>query len=378
MRVLKILKTLIKFDTDSEKGTQFLDCAEYLKELLEKICDRVRLLGNKNRPNIYAELNTNSKITLGFCCHYDVVPPGNGWSTNPWKLTVKENKAYGRGVADDKGNIASLISALKQVEQSNYNIKVIITPDEETGGRIGLEYLLKKHLNTIKANCYYVLDSSPEYISIGCSGILSGRIIIKGKGGHAGYDFLCDNPVWKLNEVFTILKKYRKIREQKNSRLKAYKGPKHHVHGRFNVTMIRAGYKFNMIPNDVELMFDMRLLPEEKVVSVKKEFKKYLKENLKCGYALELSNGVEGYYLKPKDIKYAELLNQAVFKTTGKKLGFYGEFGRTDGSYFAKFNIPSIGYGLLRREYNIHAPNEFIYIDDLKMLKNVLIRLLEK
>ena len=377
MRCLNLLKTLVEFNTDSERGTQFAECAEYLKGALENVCDRVRFIGKKERPNVYAEINNGCNTTLGFCCHYDVVPPGEGWKTDPWKLTIKKGRAFGRGVADDKGNIASLISALEQIKRAKYNVKVLVTPDEEIGGRIGLEYLLRKHLSTVKANCYYVLDSSPEYISVGCSGVMAGRIVVKGRGGHAGYDFLCDNPLWKLDKVIAVLKGYRRIRERKVSSLRAYKGPKRNLYGRFNITVIRAGCKFNVIPNSVEIMFDARLLPEEKLNPAENELKKYLESHMKVDYELKIETGAEGYCLRARHMKYAELLKDAVRRATGRRLEFYGEFGRADSSYFARFNIPSVGYGILRREYNIHAANEFVRIEDLTALERVLIKLLE-
>jgi len=84
--------------------------------------------------------------------HYDVVPPGSGWSKDPFKPIIKNKKLYGRGASDMKSTIAASIYAIKIVEdlskELGFNLRseviISIIPDEETGGHAGADYLSGK------------------------------------------------------------------------------------------------------------------------------------------------------------------------------------------------------------------------------------------
>ena len=365
--VLEVLARLVSFNTDTENGKEFRDCAEFIASCLEQFGE-VELLGKRDRPNIVAEID-GEEPCIGFCCHYDVVPAGDGWKYDPWKLTVVNGRAFGRGASDDKGNIACLISALRKQRPRN-KVKIVITCDEERGGKDGLLYLFKEHREKIHASLYYVLDHGPEYAVIACSGVLEGVLRIFGKGGHAGYDFKCDNPVWKLCDVLKALEEYKRKRERVVSRIMSeYNKP---VWGRFNVTVVNGGFRANMIPDYVNLSFDIRTIPEENVEDVRKEFEEFLRENLKVRFELRWIASLNGCYV---DEKYAEHLRSIVKKVTGRELPIYGVLGGSDASYFVQNGIPAILYGCLRGDNNVHAPNEFVYVEDLKLLERVLIEM---
>ncbi len=77
-----------------------------------------------------------------YMAHVDTVPPGSGWSGDPFKLRVSGEQAIGRGTADDKGNVAAIALGLRDYEPSNGTIIVAFTSDEETGGFSGALWLL--------------------------------------------------------------------------------------------------------------------------------------------------------------------------------------------------------------------------------------------
>lgn len=83
--------------------------------------------------------STGGEPCVMFMAHYDVVPPGPGWVTDPFTLVVKEGRAYGRGVADDKGNVAALMLAAEEVAGRELGCGTLFafTGDEEIGGRNG-------------------------------------------------------------------------------------------------------------------------------------------------------------------------------------------------------------------------------------------------
>lgn len=97
----------------------------------------------------YAEIGEGKEI-IGILTHLDVVPAGNGWDTDPFNATIKDNKIYGRGTSDDKGaTIASLI-ALKIIKESNVplnkRIRLIMGCKEETGSEC-MKYYVEKEGN---------------------------------------------------------------------------------------------------------------------------------------------------------------------------------------------------------------------------------------
>ncbi len=94
-----------------------------------------------------------------FLAHFDVVPPGNGWQTDPFKLTIKGEKAFGRGTIDDKGNVVALMLLAEKLKDLNLDATIMIgiTGDEEIGGRNG-SVAVRERLRE--------LGLSPEYVIV--------------------------------------------------------------------------------------------------------------------------------------------------------------------------------------------------------------------
>ncbi len=92
----------------------------------------------------YAQAGSGEQ-TLGLLMHLDVVPPGDGWETEPFSLCLKGDKLYGRGTADDKGPAMAALYALKLVLEAGYrlNKKVRLYFGCDEGERLGRYRLLK-------------------------------------------------------------------------------------------------------------------------------------------------------------------------------------------------------------------------------------------
>ena len=93
----------------------------------------------------YAEVG-EGKECIGILGHLDVVPAGNGWATDPFKMTEENGKVYGRGVGDDKGAVVVCLHALKTIKQQGAKLKrrvrLIVGADEERGSSC-IRYYLK-------------------------------------------------------------------------------------------------------------------------------------------------------------------------------------------------------------------------------------------
>src|SRR3546814_4939670 len=93
---------------------------------------------------------------FAFAGHLDVVPPGNGWSTDPFEATQKGSLLYGRGAVDMKGSIACFVAALARATELPGTISLIITGDEEGSAVHGTLALIDRMADR---------DSSEEHTS---------------------------------------------------------------------------------------------------------------------------------------------------------------------------------------------------------------------
>ena len=145
---LKILSDLISFQTISGEDNNSL--INYCDEILSKLgaTSFKTFDDDKKRVNLFATLkakNSNGKAPIILSGHTDVVPVSKGWSTDPFKATVKGDKLYGRGSCDMKGFIACVLAYAPIFSKSSLNrdIHFSFTFDEETAC-IGAPILIKE------------------------------------------------------------------------------------------------------------------------------------------------------------------------------------------------------------------------------------------
>ncbi|ALP02273.1 M20 family metallopeptidase [Clostridioides difficile] len=149
-RTIEFLKELIKID--SQQGEPISQCPFGIgpKKSLDKTLDYCASLGFsvKNIDNYigYAEIGEGEEL-IGIPMHLDIVPPGEGWSVDPFSGAVIDNIIYGRGVIDNKGAVSMLIHVLKNIEDMyptiNKRIRLIFGTNEETGMKC-IKYYLDK------------------------------------------------------------------------------------------------------------------------------------------------------------------------------------------------------------------------------------------
>jgi succinyl-diaminopimelate desuccinylase len=171
MGVLDLLSRLVEIDTVNDPITgKRVGPAEgeaVRSAIREATGYEMKMIVNDGVPILLWTAGKGRPVTL-FLAHFDTVPAGPGWSKEPFRLTVEGGKAYGRGAADDKSNVAALAWSLLGYEPDDGTIIVSFTGDEEIGGAKGAGYLaefLKKR------------NLMPDYLVNG-DGSLS-RIIIR-------------------------------------------------------------------------------------------------------------------------------------------------------------------------------------------------------
>ena len=379
---ITLLSKMVEINTESIKKNGYDQCASVIIDEAEKYSLKAEIVNGEkgakdglSRPNVIVTLDSGSDTTLLLESHFDIVPPGTGWSYSPFKLTIEEGKAYGRGTADNKAGIAAVMGALRELskEELDINLKLIAGVDEQIGGRYGLDYVMSDY--GLKGDAALIVDAGPENLFLGASGIIWGKITVTGKQGHAGYPFKAKNAISEMIDLLNEFESYRKIVEKKESVLFAPPGsPRDFVWGRYSVTMIKAGEKENVIPGICEARFDRRLLPEEsieKAIDELKEFFQITKNRVGCEATLEIINRQQGYYTS-EDQNFVQTVAENIKSATGYNLPFAAELGGNDGSFFAKNGIPVVCYGTIRADTRYHGVDEFVYLEDLKNTRDLI------
>ena len=156
--------------------------------------------------NLWARRGDSGPV-LCFAGHTDVVPTGNidEWHSDPFEPELRDGKLFGRGTADMKSGLASMIVAVERFlaknTDCNGSIAFLITSDEEGRARDGTLKVIDALQSRGESIDWCVLgepssqDSLGDIVRIGRRGSLSGMLTVKGVQGHVAYPHLADNPI---------------------------------------------------------------------------------------------------------------------------------------------------------------------------------------
>ncbi len=371
------LARFVRIDTDSVSKRNYREMTDIIREEADKLdveieeYDAEPLVGDGlTRPNlVITKRGLPEGKTILLVTHYDIVPPGDGWSFSPFEPFVKDGKLYGRGASDAKSGIAAGLAAFKEIQKPRNTLKLLVTCDEEVGG-IGIDYLINEV--EIPGDFAVIVDAGPELLSIGASGVFWGKITVKGKQAHAGYPFRGVNAIQLARKVLDKLAEYEKMISTRRSKLNAPpESPYKKIWPRFSVTMINSGEKENIIPRTCEIRFDRRMMPEEVPEEVETEFKKFLESNLSdIDYDFETIHLQSGYFTDPTN-PIIDKFKEIIYKLTGVEKIIGTNLGGNDG-YMIIGKMPVICFGPIRADTNYHGIDEFVYLEDVEMIKNLI------
>ena len=382
------LSDIIELDTNSDEKKNCAECAEIIKKYCEEAGLKVEVFDSNAdgipQPNVVATLDVGAKETILLCTHYDVVPAGDveGWTRPPFELTDEGDRLYGRGVTDDKGNVVACVSAARELVKngtSKVNLKILISPNEEIGGENGIDYLINGPPK-IRGDFAIVVDSSPDYIGIGASGVIAVSITVHGKQGHAGYPFKFANPIHLSIPLLDYMLGYIDRRRKVVSEFPAPPGSPHQtLWGRFSMTMYQAGSKTNVIPGKAVISFDCRIIPEENPDDVVKDIEEYLKSALEdTGVDATLAIKTKGHgWGTDKNNRFVQFFYEGVKAVVDLDMQLCAELGGNDGPFFTKAGIPTACYGTIADDSNFHGLDEWLDVKDFEKVKKALLRLAE-
>ncbi len=194
---------LIRVPSVNPPGDAYRECAELLGVRLEADgfeTEYIQGPGNDpQRPKINVlgrRRGRSARPALHLNGHIDVVPPGDGWTVDPFGGEIRDGWLYGRGSADMKAGLAAAVFAAEAVRRSGVSLhgtlEISGTVDEESGGHAGVAHLARIGRVTSRTTDYVIIPEpfSPTRICIGHRGVLWFRIVARGRIAHGSMPFL--------------------------------------------------------------------------------------------------------------------------------------------------------------------------------------------
>ena len=194
---------LIRVPSVNPPGDAYRECAELLGVRLEADGFETEYIqgpgSDPQRPKINVlglRRGRSARPALHLNGHIDVVPPGDGWTVDPFGGEIRDGWLYGRGSADMKAGIAAAVFAAEAVRRSGVSLRGTLeisgTVDEESGGHAGVAHLAQIGRVTSRTTDYVIIPEpfSPTRICIGHRGVLWFRILVRGRIAHGSMPFL--------------------------------------------------------------------------------------------------------------------------------------------------------------------------------------------
>ena len=362
---------LIAIPTANPPGQSYKQCIEYLSKMLQtwQIEHRTIPVSNKdnNRFSIIGSYG-NGNLGLHFHGHYDVVPADSPDQFHPH---VENGCVYGRGSADMKSGIVAMLFAIRIIKDMGIKLGGKLTfslvPDEETGGRLGIEYLFKSgYLPPPSTSLLGMLMPEPTsgLVWNASKGALTCRIRIKGKFAHVGLAHEGENA---FEHMVTLVNDFLKLKKEIDTRKTTL--PVDPPGTNRSVMLIGgetgSGFNFNTVPENAFFTIDRRFNPEEKLEDVKQEIFQILDEHRKKGIKIETDVIQEAESsISGTNTMAAEKLKQSFRAVTGKDPVFILCPGVCETRYFSKLGVPAYGYGPGLLEH-AHSSQEFVDLNSV-------------
>lgn len=381
-----LLKELVALDTSVDKKTDYKDMVKVLRRECESIGAETHIIapskeGESINENIVARIDNGSDYTLALNAHYDTVPAlSSEWKTPPFELVQIGDKLYGRGTNDDKGAITTILSAIREAKHYP-NLELFFTCDEEAGSKYGMDYVAENY--KIKSSGAVVADGEPV-LFVGGSGGFVCRIIITGKGHHAGWPSKALNPLELGIPFIDRMKEFQKIIGTQVSKYSDVGDSRDSaVTGRSVLTTINGGTIGNQIPNEMVATFNVRCIPEGDVEATFNQFANFFKKERKAYLEALAASGVMNLKIEldeavAKKRNYCANENSDIVmrmkRITGEEK-LYGSHGGNDASAFVLNGVDTVSYGVFNE--SAHMNNEYVLERDIARVRNSFIRLLE-
>jgi len=368
---LELAKSLISKAsvTPDDKG-----CQSIMIERLKKIGFEIHPLKFGDVDNFWATRGNGGPL-FAFAGHTDVVPAGNedAWNTAPFEPTIKNGFLYGRGAADMKGGLASMVTATENFVKENPNhngtIAFLITSDEE-GVAINGTVKVMDYLKENNQKIDFCLIGEPSSSAIlgdvirnGRRGCLNGSLTVKGKQGHIAYPQLANNPIHLVAPALNQL-----CDEEWDN------GNEHFPATSLQISNIHSGYGVtNVIPGELEVLFNFRYSTETTQELLQKRVVEIL-DDYDFEYSIDWQHS--GFpFLTPKG-RLVDACAEAISNVKSIEPELSTSGGTSDGRFIAQEGTQVVELGPVNA--TIHQVNESVLVQDLEDLSRIYSKVLTK
>ena len=382
---VRFLQALLQVPTDTPPGNnaphavrtvQLLKDMGIAAEEYSVPANEVKEHGLESITNLVVRRHYGAGKTVLLNAHGDVVPPGEGWTKNPYGGEIEDGKIYGRAAAVSKCDFSTFTFATRAFEAiakpQKGTVELLFTYDEEFGGELGPKWLLDKGL--IKPDLMVAAGFSYQVVTAH-NGCLQMEVTVHGKMAHAaipdsGVDAL-HAAVQVLNALYAQNAEYKKI----TSKVEGISHPY------LNVGMISGGTNTNVIPGKVVFKLDRRMIPEEDAAQVEATLRQIITDTASrlTGVTVDIKRILLAQAMKPLAgnqplVQALQKHGQSVF---GEPIPALGTPLYTDVRLFCERGIPGVIYGAGPRtvlESNAKRADERLDLEDLRRATKVIAR----
>ncbi len=378
-----LLAALIRIPADNPPG----DCgpvAEQVATLLEHLgmvverhpvpADAVRATGMASCTNLIVRRRFGDGPVLALNAHGDVVPPGAGWTCDPFGAEIRDGWMYGRGAAVSKSDIATYAFALLALDAApgllHGSVELHVTFDEEAGGEIGPRYLLEHGLTRPDA----AIGAGFSYaVTTAHNGVLRLEVTVRGRSAHAARPSAGIDALEAATHILGELYQSRGRLAARASAIAGIGAPQ------LTIGLIEGGTNTNVVPDRVSFRLDRRIVPEEQPEAVERELRGIFDDAAAAFPAAQVSvrRIMLAVPLKPLPgaQALAELLCRHASAVFAESVEAVGVPLYTDARHYAAFGIPIVLYGAGPRtieEANAHRADERVELADLHRATEVV------
>jgi succinyl-diaminopimelate desuccinylase len=384
---VRFLQELVRVPTDTPPGDN-APHAERTAELLQTFGfeaekhpvpqSDVHAYGMQSITNLIVRRLYGRGKTIALNAHGDVVPPGEGWTHDPYGGEIEDGKIYGRAAAVSKSDFATFTFAVRALESLQAKLKGSVelhfTYDEEFGGEMGPRWLLRNKLT--KPDLMIAAGFSYEVVTAH-NGSLQLQVTVHGVMAHAaipesGVDAL-HAAVQILNALYAQNRRYKGIVSEVPGITHPY----------LNVGRIEGGTNTNVVPGKVIFKLDRRMIPEENPVEVEESIRQLIADSaaLCPSVTVDVKRLLLAQPFKPVAgnkplVDAIQKHGQSVF---GERIPAMGTPLYADARLYAEAGIPGVIYGAGPRtvlESNAKRADEQLELEDLRRATKVIARVL--
>lgn len=343
-----------------------------LHEVDPQVCAQA---GMQSVINLVVRERFGDGPVIALNAHGDVVPPGLGWTTDPYGAEQKDGWMFGRGAAVSKSDFVTYAYALQALKQAAVplrgTVELHLTFDEETGGLLGPGWLLE---NGIVKPDYVICAAFSYNVVIAHNGCLHLEVRVRGRSGHAAAPHTGHDAIEATSTLLNAFYRYRDSLSRIVSTTPGINSPT------CVVGLIKGGINTNVVADEVVLRIDRRIIPEENPAQVEQDLRQILTDSVQGlpGIQVEIEQILLARPLTPTaaSADFAETLARNAQAVMGEAIpAGMGIPLYTDARLYSERGIPTIMYGAGPRdllEANGHRADERVPLNTINTAAKVI------